>query len=109
MKRKFSMLFAAILLIGWTSLNGQSPLKETVKLKIKTSMTCDGCKETLFDGLAYEKGIKDLDINLESNTITVTYQTWKNDSTSIKNIIKDLGYVAEVVNFKKIDKSKKKR
>lgn len=60
-----------------------------------TNMTCHKCQQKLSENLAFEKGVKGLDVNLEKQTITFTYDPAKTTPEKLAAAIKKLGYKAE--------------
>jgi len=77
--------------------------KKTQKAVIKTTITCDHCKECetcgqLFEKtLLREKGIQMVTLNAEAMTIEVIFNSKKTDLIAIKNAISNLGYDADEV------------
>lgn len=78
------------------SLDGKSSAKKQPvgTVTFKSSMHCENCVKKLTDNLAYSKGVKDLDISLEKNKITVTYDAAKTSEETLAGIIRKLGYEA---------------
>lgn len=65
--------------------------------KIKTSAVCDMCKETLEKTMAYEKGVKESDLDVSSKILTVTFDTTKTSLANIRMAIAKVGYDADHV------------
>jgi periplasmic mercuric ion binding protein len=74
-----------------------SPDKKTVELKIKTSAVCGQCKDRIEQGMAYEKGIKDVVLDVETKIATVHYNPAKTTPADIRNSISKLGYDADEI------------
>lgn len=68
---------------------------ETVK--IKTSSQCDECKERIEEALAFEKGVKTADLDVETKIVTVTYKKGKTSPEKIRKAISKVGYDADDV------------
>ena len=83
-----AMLFSA-------NLFAQKKAKKTETVEIKSSVVCDMCEERVLKELAFEKGVKDVKVNLETKVITVTYRTNKTDKETIKKAITKIGYDAD--------------
>jgi copper chaperone CopZ len=66
----------------------------------KVSMDCMSCKQKIEKNIAFEKGVKALDVNLTDKTVTVKFNAAKNTSVNIKNAIEKLHYKAEVISAK---------
>lgn len=65
--------------------------------KIKTSAVCNMCKETIEKAMAYEKGVKDGVLDVDSKILTVTFDTKKTDLDKIKKAVSMSGYDANEV------------
>lgn len=68
---------------------------ETVK--IKTTAECEECKERLEKVMAYEKGVKKSNLDLETKVLTVVFNPKKTTIETIKKVISDTGYDADDV------------
>jgi copper chaperone CopZ len=66
-----------------------------VVANIKTSAVCDMCKETLEKAMAYEKGVKKSDLNVESKILMVTFDPKKTSLEKIRTAITKVGYDAD--------------
>jgi copper chaperone CopZ len=69
--------------------------KKADTLIIKSSVVCGMCKERVENGLAFEKGIKDVVVDLENKTITVKFNPRSTDAASIRKKVNLLGYDAD--------------
>jgi copper chaperone CopZ len=63
-----------------------------------TNMHGDHCKQRIEKSIPFEKGVKDVEVNLKDNTVTVKYDNTKTDAEKIKSAFKKLGYGAEDAN-----------
>ena len=77
------------------SLSAQQP--KTQVINIKVSSQCEDCKETIEKALAFERGITKSTVDLETNTVEVTYKTGKTDPDLIRKAIAAAGYDADEV------------
>jgi copper chaperone CopZ len=64
-------------------------------ITIKTSAVCDMCKETLEKAMAYEKGVKESNLNVETKILTVKYDPKKTSPEKIKLAVTKAGYDAD--------------
>jgi copper chaperone CopZ len=71
--------------------------KETKTIEIKTSAVCEMCKERIERELVFEKGVKQVNVNLQANLITVTYRTDKTSPEKLRAAIAKMGYWADEV------------
>lgn len=67
--------------------------RETVVFCVN-DMDCQSCKIKIEKNIAFEKGVKALDVNLENRTVAVTYDTRKNNPESLKDAFQKIGYEA---------------
>lgn len=61
-----------------------------------TSIHCKKCENKIEDNLSFEKGVKDLKVNLEDKTVHIRYDSTKTDVETLRKAINKLGYTAEV-------------
>ncbi|MDR0420968.1 MAG: heavy-metal-associated domain-containing protein [Prevotellaceae bacterium] len=66
-----------------------------VKLTV-SEMHDDHCKQLIEKNIPFEKGIKDVDVNLKDSTVVVKYDNTKTDAEKIIASFKKLGYPAEI-------------
>lgn len=94
------ILALAFLLFSMTASFAQQT-KKTQKAVIKTTITCDHCKECetcgqLFNQkLLREKGIQMVNIDTEKMTIEVIFNSQKTTLENIRTAISNLGYDAD--------------
>ena len=89
--------FLVVGIILWTSTVGFEMADKNVEIKIKTSAVCGMCKDRIEQGLAFEKGIKDVGLDLETKICTVKYNPTKTTPEEIRKAISKLGYDADDV------------
>ena len=65
------------------------------KVDIKTSAICEMCKSTIERDLAFEKGVKSSNLDLETKIITVQFNPKKTDADKIRKRITQIGYNAD--------------
>lgn len=70
--------------------------KETVELLVE-GMHCQNCQKKIEKNIAYEKGITDLEVDLENKTVKVSYKKNKTTLEKIQAAFKKLGYEAKIV------------
>ena len=86
---------------------------KTVVLKTQPEMHCANCEKKIKDNIRFEKGIKNIETNLGTKTVTIEYDA---DKTNVQNIIegfKKIKYeateVKEEATATKEQKSEKKK
>lgn len=66
-------------------------------VKIKTSAVCEMCKETIEKALAYEKGVKESNLDVNSKIVTVTFDPKKTTVEKIRIALTLTGYDADTL------------
>ncbi|GAP71975.1 heavy-metal-associated domain-containing protein [Candidatus Symbiothrix dinenymphae] len=61
------------------------------------TMHGDHCRKRIEGNIAFEKGVKDLKVDLEKQTVTVTYNPRKNSDEKLIAAFEKLGYSAKIV------------
>jgi len=95
---KFLIPFWMIIFTGMLFSNqtfAQDKKMETIK--IKTSAVCGMCKTRIENGLAYEKGVKDVVLDVETKIATIKYNTKTTNPDELRKKISKLGYDADGV------------
>ena len=108
--KKFVFCFlTALLAIGFT---GESvccaatsgigvfgkPKKEYVTVVYDVHLHCENCVKKVNENIAFEKGVKKLEVSLEKHTVTVTFDPSKTDAVKIAAALKKLGYETKLKN-----------
>ncbi|MCH5173267.1 MAG: heavy-metal-associated domain-containing protein [Bacteroidales bacterium] len=73
-----------------------------VQVVFASNLHCDNCAKKVKENISFEKGVKDLSVSVEDNTVTVVFNPSKTDTLKLKKAINKLGYKAEVVEYKTI-------
>jgi copper chaperone CopZ len=71
--------------------------KKSAELKVKTSAVCSQCKDRIEHGIAYEKGIRDIVLDVDSKIATIVYNPSKTTPADIRTAISKLGYDADTI------------
>ena len=86
-----AMRFFLILVIGLSvAVSAQAQKKGEKTVVYDATMHCESCKAKVEKNIAFEKGVKDLKVNLDAQTITVTFREDKNSAEGIKKAIEKL-------------------
>ena len=67
------------------------------EIKIQTSAICGMCEERIESNMAFEKGVKSVELDDETKIVTITYKTAKTNPEKLRKAISDLGYDADDV------------
>ena len=81
-------------------------LASLVQVTFVTSLDCGHCATKIKENVSFEKGVKDLSVDVPTKTVTITYNPAKTDTLKLGKAIRDLGYTAKVVDMKEINKKK---
>lgn len=92
--KALKVLFTAFTLLFF-GLNAQAQGKKTETVKIKTSAVCDMCKATIEKGMAYEKGVQNVNLDVASQILTVEYRADKTNVATLKQAVTKIGYDAD--------------
>ena len=91
-------LITTFLICLTTSAFAQKLDKKTQSVEIQTSAICHMCEELIIHkNLAFEKGVKYAEMDLETGVLTVNYRKDKTTVAHLRNIISKLGYSADSV------------
>ena len=90
MKKIVLMCLVALFSIGIA--NAQEPQKgdkKSVVVEFATDIDCAGCAKKVTNTIPYEKGVKDVQVDVATKTVTVTYDPAKtNNETLVKAFAK---------------------
>ena len=67
------------------------------EITIKTSPQCNDCKGRIEEALAFEKGVKKSEVDVEKKIVTFTYKNGKTTPEKIRKAISRAGYDADDV------------
>jgi len=97
----FLIVVLFVTILGINSVQAQKTDKnkkaEEKSIMFKTSATCESCKEAIEKAMAYEKGVKKSELNLDNKVVTIWYNEKKTSPEKIKKAIVDAGYEANLV------------
>jgi len=90
MKKIIIALFSILTINAWAQ-------KETAN--IITSAQCEMCKERILEEMQFTKGVTAVDLDVESQLLTITFKSKKTnlEKMKIREIISGIGYDADDV------------
>ncbi len=91
------IVLSLVLMVFVVETKAQQTKTDLVTVCFKSSMDCHECEQTLTNYLKFEKGVKDLKVDLKSNTIKVVYKAGKNTPENLAKGIKKKGYEADKI------------
>lgn len=92
MKRFMTFLVAALVFVGVASAQ-----KKVESATIKTTIQCSQCEARIMKNIPYEKGVRDVKVDIDKQTVWVEYDAAKTDIAKIRVAIAKLGYDADGV------------
>lgn len=63
---------------------------------LSCDLHCQGCCDKVMKNIAFEKGVKDLECDLKTKTVTVTYDANKTDVPTLLQAFEKIGKPAKV-------------
>jgi len=112
MKRMLFILIALFTtsLISIEDVQAQEKKKKDNQKTMKAwvSMDCENCKAKIEKNIAFEKGVKSLEVDLKTKTVTIDYRTDKTNPQKLEKAIEKLGYTAEIIEEEKEKEQKTK-
>ena len=101
---KTLLLSFIIFIAGVFTLNAHT-LKESKEKKVTTvtfnvSMHCESCQAKIERTIPFEKGVKDLKVDLEHKKVKVTYDPLKTNEEKLKKAFENLDYTCKKVEDK---------
>ena len=106
---KTILLVVGILFISSITKAQEKEQKKNETVKYWVSMTCENCKAKVEKNIPFEKGVKDMLVDLETKTVTINYKTKKTSPKKLEKALKDLGFKAELIVAEEKKASKKKK
>lgn len=91
-------LLTLLLLSTSLILHGQKAPMEVAggfQVEIQTSAICEMCKYAIEYDLAFEKGVKTAELDLENKVVTIIYNRKKTDPEKLRTRITMVGYHAD--------------
>ena len=91
-------MFCLMAVIGFGVTNAvaqkkQAELKTTV---FQTDVDCDQCAKKIDNSIPYQKGVKEVKVDVSTQTVTVTYDTSKTNDETLLKAFKKVRVNAEV-------------
>ena len=97
LRNLFLTALTSLLFLGNSLADAPTGDDKEKEVKIKTSAICGMCKARIERNLAFEKGVKEADLNVKTKVVTIKYNPAKTDVTKLKANISKIGYDAEEV------------
>ena len=72
--------------------NKKKKVKEVKDVNFNVYLHCEDCIEKVNENIAFEKGVKGLEVSLEDQTVSIKYDASKTSEEVLKAAIEKLGY-----------------
>ena len=89
------VLIMVVVLSAAMSVNAQKKNEKTVIFN--ANLHCESCKAKVEKNIPYEKGVKDLKVDMKTQTITVTFREDKNTTENLQKAIEKLNIEVKVI------------
>lgn len=86
-----TLLMSAVFVFGTTDTFADKKKKEKKTIVLKAEIHCKSCKAKIEKNIPFEKGVKDLKVDMKKHTITITYRTDKNTKENLIKAVEKLG------------------
>ncbi len=86
---------AIFLLISITTVYAKEKPK-TIKVTYECNFDCHKCKEKVMKNIPYEKGVKQVVVDIPNKIVTISFRKDKNTIEGIKKALKNLDYEVKV-------------
>lgn len=91
----------AVLVLAFTFVMVEAKDKpKVVEVTYECSVDCHACKEKIMNNITYEKGVKYVNVDLETKIVTVKFREDKNTKEDLKKALEKLGYETKEVDKK---------
>ena len=98
MKKTIILIITALMTFSVSLSAGPKKKAEIKEVTFSVHLHCQNCVNKVQENIAFEKGVKDLKVSLEDQTVFVKYDAAKTSEQTLKAAIEKLGYpVAGVV------------
>ncbi|MCK9209118.1 MAG: cation transporter, partial [Salinivirgaceae bacterium] len=83
------------LLIVFVAINGTKVMaQEKQKVTFTVNMTCNHCKLVIMKNIPYEKGVKDVSVDLDKKEVTILFRKDKITTDQLIKAFEKIGYTA---------------
>jgi periplasmic mercuric ion binding protein len=102
-KMKTNQFLVILMAVFFTAtLNTQAQDKKATdeQVKFNVNMTCQSCVNKIEKNIAFEKGVKKMNVDLASKTVTLTYDPKRTDVQKLQSGFSKVGFLATVASEK---------
>ncbi len=84
------LLVILLLGIGISTTSFAQQKSNTETAVFKTNVVCNNCVNKVEKNVPFEKGVKDVSVNLETKEVTIAYDAKKTDKAKLKKALEKL-------------------
>lgn len=95
--KKLAIFVCALSLVAFATSSKPKTVKRTVVYE--STVECKNCQKKVMENIAFEKGVKDVVVDLADQSVKVVFDESKTDTLTLAKAIRKLGYEAKVVSF----------
>ena len=98
------IMFCLLAVLGFGISNASAQKKNAASLKTTvfvTDIDCDHCVKKINNSIPFEKGVKEVKVDVPTKTVTVTYDAAKTSDATLLKAFKKIKVAAEVAPAKK--------
>ena len=92
MKKTIAIVIAALMVFSVSMSAGPKKKGEIRNVKFNVHLHCENCVKKVQENIAFEKGVKGLEVSLEDQTVAIKYDAAKTSEQTLKAAIEELGY-----------------
>lgn len=97
-----TIIMAAVITLSATAISVNAQTKEKAKpttetITYKTTVECEGCKKEVMESVPFIKGVKDVEVDVAAQTVTVVVDPKKCDKEKVTEQLAKLKLNPEVV------------
>ncbi|MDR0430310.1 MAG: cation transporter [Tannerellaceae bacterium] len=83
-------------IVSTIALYAQDKKKKNDDVCFTVSMSCHNCQAKIEKNIPWEKGVKDLKVNLDDKTVCIVYDKKKTSPEKLKKAIEELEFICEI-------------
>ncbi|MFO7864447.1 MAG: heavy-metal-associated domain-containing protein [Salinivirgaceae bacterium] len=95
MKNGFLVAIIALFALFANEANAQDKAK-VQNVTFTCDIDCHSCKNKIMQQIPYEKGVKDVQVDIQKKEVTVEFKTAKNNTEDLIKAFKEIGFTAVV-------------
>ena len=98
MKKIFMLCLMAVIGFGVSDAMAQKKQVDLKTTVFQTDVDCENCAKKVDNSIPYQKGVKEVKVDVSTQTVTVTYDTSKTNDETLVKAFKKVKVNAEVKN-----------